>query len=165
VTDYLEAGPHARPFFFSRTVGASAPVLVLVSRETYRCRMHVTSLDHIVLVVANVARTCAFYEAALGMRPVEHRPGQWALQFGTNKISLQEAGSVPSIARGTTPGSGNFCVLTSVPIAEVVEHLRRAGVTIIEGPAERIGAAGRLLSVYFHDPDGNLVEVSNLLSS
>ena len=31
-------------------------------------RMKVTALDHVVLVVADVARTCAFYERALGMR-------------------------------------------------------------------------------------------------
>jgi len=126
--------------------------------------MHVTSLDHIVLVVADVARTCAFYETTLGMRAVEHRPGQWALQFGANKISLQEAGNVPSIARRTMPGTGNFCVLTDVPIGDVVEHLSKSGVTIVDGPAERVGAAGRLRSVYFHDPDGNLVEVSNVIS-
>ena len=126
--------------------------------------MHVTSLDHIVLVVADVARTCAFYETTLGMRAVEHRPGQWALQFGANKISLQEAGNVPSIARRTMPGTGNFCVLTDVPIGEVVEHLAKSRVTIVDGPMERVGAAGRLRSVYFHDPDGNLVEVSNVIS-
>ena len=35
------------------------------------------------------------------------------------------------------------------------------GVTIIEGPVRRTGATGPLLSVYFRDPDGNLIEVSN----
>jgi catechol 2,3-dioxygenase-like lactoylglutathione lyase family enzyme len=125
--------------------------------------MEVTALDHIVLVVADVARSCAFYERALGMRPVEHRPGQWALQFGPHKISLQAADRVPPIARRTTPGTGNFCVLTNEPMSRVVEHLERAGVRIVEGPEGRVGAAGPLLSVYFYDPDGNLVEVSNVI--
>jgi catechol 2,3-dioxygenase-like lactoylglutathione lyase family enzyme len=125
--------------------------------------MEITSLDHIVLVVADVARTLAFYRTALGMRPVEHRPGQWALQFGPHKISLQAADGVPPIARRTTPGTGNFCVITNEPMARVVEHLERAGVRIIEGPARRVGATGPLLSVYFYDPDGNLVEVSNAI--
>jgi catechol 2,3-dioxygenase-like lactoylglutathione lyase family enzyme len=124
--------------------------------------MQVYALDHIVLVVADVARTCAFYERTLGMQPVEHRPGQWALEFGANKISLQPAASVPPIARRTSPGSGNFCVLTDSPVEDVVEHLRREKVEIVEGPAPRVGAAGNLISVYFYDPDGNLVEVSTV---
>jgi len=123
--------------------------------------MKVTALDHIVLVVADVRRTCEYYHRVLGMRPVEHRAGQWALEFGANKISLQPADSVPTIATRTTPGTGNFCVLTDVPMQQVIEHLAEAGVAIIEGPGHRVGAAGRLLSVYFYDPDGNLVEVSN----
>ena len=127
--------------------------------------MKVTALDHIVLVVADVARTCTFYQKVLGMRPIEHRPGQWALQFGTHKISLQSADSVPSIARRTTPGTGNFCVLTSTPIQSVVEHLAQSDVKIVDGPAHRVGAAGSLQSVYFYDPDGNLVEVSNVIAT
>ena len=87
-----------------------------------------------------------------------------ALQFGANKISLQEAGNVPPIARRTMPGTGNFCVLTYVPIGDVVEHLAKSRVTIVDGPVERVGAAGRLRSVYFYDPDENLVEVSNVVA-
>jgi catechol 2,3-dioxygenase-like lactoylglutathione lyase family enzyme len=127
--------------------------------------MHVNAIDHIVLVVANVEHTCDFYEKALGMRRVENRPGHWALQVGKQKISLHAADGVPAIARRTTPGSGNFCVLTDVPIDEVVQHLERCGVTIVDGPGQRLGAVGVLLSVYFYDPDGNLVEVSNPLRS
>jgi catechol 2,3-dioxygenase-like lactoylglutathione lyase family enzyme len=126
--------------------------------------MRILGLDHIVLVVTDVAQTCAFYERTLGMRPVEHRPGQWALRFGANKISLQSAGSVPSIAARTLPGSGNFCVLTDTPMTEVVQRLQQEEVEIIERPAPRVGAAGNLMSVYFYDPDGNLVEVSNVIS-
>lgn len=123
--------------------------------------MKVDALDHIVLVVADVARTCDFYERVLGMTPVEHQPGKWALTFGANKISLQPVDDVPPIARGTTPGSGNFCVLTDVPMNEVVAHLAASGIEVVDGPGVRVGATGPILSVYFYDPDGNLVEVSN----
>jgi catechol 2,3-dioxygenase-like lactoylglutathione lyase family enzyme len=125
--------------------------------------MHVRSLDHIVLCVGHVAATCRFYERVLGMQPREERPGKWSLHFGANKISLQDAGTAPAIAADTIPGSANFCVLSDVPIAEVVDHLGREGVAITAGPGERMGATGPILSVYFKDPDGNLVEVSNLL--
>ena len=123
--------------------------------------MKVRALDHIVLAVADVARTCAFYERVLGMTPVEHQPGKWALAFGPNKISLQPADDVPPIARRTTPGSGNFCVLSDVPMNAIVEHLAACGIEIVAGPDARAGATGPILSVYFYDPDGNLVEVSN----
>ena len=123
--------------------------------------MKVRSLDHIVLCVRDVERTCAFYRQVLGMEPREGRPGKWSLHFGANKISLQDAEASPAIARDTVPGSGNFCLLTDTPIADVAAHLRAHDVDIIDS-GERQGAAGTIVSVYFKDPDGNLVEVSNL---
>jgi catechol 2,3-dioxygenase-like lactoylglutathione lyase family enzyme len=126
--------------------------------------MQVLALDHIVLCVANVERTIAFYASLLGMQPREERPGKWSLHFGPHKISLQDAASAPSIARETVPGSGNFCLLAAEPVEHLVNELHTKGVELVAGPAERDGATGKLLSVYFRDPDGNLVEVSNLLS-
>ena len=123
--------------------------------------MRAASLDHIVLCVRDVAATIAFYERVLGMEAREERPGKWSLHFGANKISLQDAAAAPANARGTAPGSGNFCLLTDTPLETVQSHLAREGVAVIEGPGERVGATGPILSVYFRDPDGNLVEVSN----
>ena len=125
--------------------------------------MKVDGLDHIVLAVDDVGATCRFYERVLGVEPREERAGKWSLHFGNNKISLQDARAFPEIARDTVPGSGNFCLLTGTPMAAVVDHLGRQGVAIVAGPGERAGATGPILSVYFKDPDGNLVEVSNLL--
>lgn len=125
----------------------------------------VEAIDHIVLVVRDVAATRRFYEDLLGMETREERPGKYSLHFGTHKISLQDAASAPSIAKDTVPGSGNFCLLTDMPIADVVAQLGRAGVAIVDGPGERAGATGPILSVYFHDPDGNLVEVSNRIGA
>ena len=125
--------------------------------------MQVSAIDHIVLIVEDVARTREFYERVLGMEPRQERPGKWSLHFGRNKISLQDARSAPALARRTPPGSGNFCLLTDTPIAAVTAELQRHGIAIAEGPDERAGATGPILSVYFRDPDGNLVEVSNLL--
>ena len=121
----------------------------------------ISGFDHIVLCVADVAATCRFYERVLGMAAREERPGKWSLHFGPHKISLQHAASVPAIARRTLPGTGNFCLLTDMPIDRVAAHLGSQGVEIIDGPGERAGATGPILSVYFNDPDGNLVEVSN----
>jgi catechol 2,3-dioxygenase-like lactoylglutathione lyase family enzyme len=125
--------------------------------------MKLTGLDHIVLCVADVERSIAFYEQVLGMQPREERPGKWSLHFGANKISLQDATEAPDIARDTVPGSGNFCVLTDDPVQRVADELRGLGIDLVDGPAEREGATGRILSVSLRDPDGNLVEVSNRL--
>jgi len=121
------------------------------------------ALDHIVLCVNDVAATCRYYERVLGMEPREERPGKWSLHFGRNKISLQDAAASPDLVLRTVPGSGNFCLLTDTPLDAVVLHLKRQGIEIVDGPGERVGATGKILSVYFRDPDGNLVEVSNQL--
>lgn len=123
----------------------------------------ITGFDHIVLAVDDVAATCEFYEAVLGMTPVEHMPGKWALRFGDNKISLQPADHRPPMAINTTPGSGNFCVLSTEPVADLARRLDEMGIAIESGPVEKVGATGQILSVYFRDLDGNLVEVSNLI--
>jgi len=125
--------------------------------------MKVRALDHLVLCVGDVAATCRFYERVLNMESREDRPGKWSLHFGTNKISLQDARTSPAIVRDTIPGSGNFCLLTDTPLEVFIRHLTRQGIEIVDGPGERAGAMGKILSVYFKDPDGNLVEVSNQL--
>ena len=83
--------------------------------------------------------------------------------FGRNKISLQDAVASPTIAEDTIPGTGNFCLLTETPMDEVVGQLGAEGISIEDGPGERAGATGAILSVYFRDPDGNLVELSNAI--
>ena len=127
--------------------------------------IRVKALDHIVLCVRDVAASCRFYEHLLGMEPREERPGKYSLHFGDQKISLQDIRAAPAIARGTVPGSGNFCLLSDQPMREIIAQLEKSNVAIVDGPAERDGALGKLLSIYFHDPDGNLVEVSNRIPS
>jgi catechol 2,3-dioxygenase-like lactoylglutathione lyase family enzyme len=125
--------------------------------------VQLTGFDHLVLCVRDVGATIAFYERVLGMAAREERPGKWSLHAGPHKISLQDAVASPSIAAETLPGSGNFCVLSATPMDEVVARLTSEGIEIVDGPGERAGAQGPLLSVYIHDPDGNLVEIANQL--
>lgn len=92
--------------------------------------------------------------------------GRTALRFGRQKINLHEAGKeFEPKAEKPTPGSGDFCLIADVPLERVVEHLNSCGVEILEGPVSRTGAVGTIESVYFRDPDGNLVEVSNYADS
>lgn len=124
--------------------------------------MQILSLDHPVLTVRSIATTCDFYTRVLGMQVVGFGTGRTALAFGRQKINLHEAGQEfdPKAAR-PTPGSGDLCFLTDVPLARVIEHIRACGVEILEGPVRRAGAVAALQSIYLRDPDGNLIEVSN----
>lgn len=126
--------------------------------------MRIEHLDHLVLTVADIDRTRDFYERVLGTEPVVFGEGRHALAFGAQKINLHEAGrEFEPKAAAPTPGSADLCFLTNSPVAEVVGHLEANSVEIIEGPVRRTGATGPLTSVYFRDPDGNLLEVSNSL--
>ncbi len=126
--------------------------------------MKIDSLDHLVLTVADVATSCDFYQRVLGMEVVTFGEGRKALAFGAQKINLHPAGrEFEPKARRPTPGSADLCFLTSVPLPQVQAHLAACGVAVTEGPVQRTGAQGPILSVYFRDPDDNLIEVSNRL--
>ena len=124
--------------------------------------MNIARLDHLVLTVADIGRACAFYTRVLGMQVVTFGEGRTALRFGQQKINLHAADAIPGLVANTpTPGSGDLCFITEVPLAEVVAHLAGCGVPIIAGPGPRAGAIGTIQSVYIRDPDQNLVEISN----
>jgi catechol 2,3-dioxygenase-like lactoylglutathione lyase family enzyme len=124
--------------------------------------MRIDRIDHLVLTVANVQATCDFYRTTLGMEVPTFADGRKALGFGGQKINLHQKGrEFEPKAAAPTPGAGDFCLTTSVAIDDVAAHLRANGVAIELGPVERTGARATLRSLYFRDPDGNLVEVSN----
>ena len=119
-------------------------------------------LDHMVLTVADIDATCAFYGRVLGMEKVVFAGARTALAFGRQKINLHPAGNeyVPHAAH-PMPGSGDLCLITETPLDDVIAHLEACGVAVEEGPVAKTGATGPITSVYFRDPDGNLVEVAN----
>lgn len=118
-------------------------------------------LDHLVLTVADIDVTVDFYERVLGMCHERFGAGRSALVFGRQKFNLHQAGREfePKAAR-PTPGAIDLCLITQWPMAQVLEHLAGQGVTVEEGPVTRTGAIGPIESVYFRDPDSNLIEVS-----
>ena len=124
--------------------------------------MQIARLDHLVLTVADIARTCDFYTKVLGMEVLHFGEGRTALRFGQQKINLHPADNIPGlVADRPTAGSGDLCFIAETPIAEVVAHLGACGVPIITGPGPRAGAIGTIQSVYIRDPDQNLIEISN----
>jgi catechol 2,3-dioxygenase-like lactoylglutathione lyase family enzyme len=118
-------------------------------------------IDHLVLTVADLDQTVDFYVRVLGMQPVTFGAGRRALRFGPHKLNLHQAGhELAPKARRPTPGSVDVCLVTTTPLARLVAHLRACEVQVEQGPVARTGATGPITSVYFRDPDGNLIEVS-----
>ncbi|WP_274365558.1 VOC family protein [Paenibacillus thermotolerans] len=124
--------------------------------------MHIERLDHLVLTVRDPEATSAFYSEVMGMEIVRFGAGRLALQFGSQKMNLHQLGKeFEPKAAVPTPGSADLCFITSTPIDEVMKRLKLLGVAVEEGPVPRTGALGPIQSVYFRDPDFNLIEVSN----
>ncbi|MFD3473765.1 VOC family protein [Streptomyces sp. NPDC058695] len=128
--------------------------------------MRIDRLDHLVLTVHDLDATVAFYTKVLGMEAITFRGGRRALTFGRSKINLHEAGHEfePKAAR-PTPGSADLCLIVDEPVERIIAELASHGVPLEEGPVERTGATGLIVSVYVRDPDDNLIELSNYVDT
>ena len=127
----------------------------------------VKAIDHLVLTVADLSATVAFYEV-LGLRHEKFQAAdgthRHALIFGDQKINLHIQGAeFEPKARKATPGSGDLCFLSDTPLEDWQGHLEHHGIAVELGPVPRTGAAGPLNSLYVRDPDGNLIEISNVV--
>lgn len=124
--------------------------------------VRIARLDHLVLTVNDVEVSVKFYAEVLGMQPVTFGNGRRALAFGNQKINLHPA-TAPVVPHAKVPtrGSADLCFIAETPLEAVIQHLAACGVAVEDGPVPRTGATGPIRSVYFRDPDGNLIEVSN----
>ena len=128
--------------------------------------MIIEQLDHLVLTVRDIKTSCDFYQQLLGMDVAEFEGGRKALVFGSQKINLHLYGNeIAPHAAHPTPGAADLCFLTSMPIAQFLARCSEYAIDILAGPVQRSGASGPILSVYLRDPDGNLLEIANTLSS
>jgi catechol 2,3-dioxygenase-like lactoylglutathione lyase family enzyme len=124
--------------------------------------MKISAIDHIVLTVADIERTADFYCRVMGMEKAIFGDDRVALTFSNQKINLHAAGhEFEPKADRPTPGSADVCFVTHTPLEQVVTELTARGIEIEAGPVRRNGAKGPIMSVYFRDPDLNLIEVSN----
>jgi catechol 2,3-dioxygenase-like lactoylglutathione lyase family enzyme len=123
--------------------------------------MRITHIDHLVLTVEDINKTTRFYESVLGMEKKMFGESRVALKFGNQKINVHQKGKeFEPKAKTPTPGSADLCFITDTEISQTIEHIKSKGIEIIEGPVERTGAEGSILSIYFRDPDCNLIEVA-----
>lgn len=128
--------------------------------------MKISHLDHLVLTVANIETTCQFYQSALNFEVITFGENRKALQFGHQKINLHQVGKeFEPKAYHPTVGSADLCSIAETPLEEVIKHLQQLNIKIVEGPIQRTGAVGKIVSVYLRDPDQNLIEISNYLNT
>ncbi|PAU40198.1 VOC family virulence protein [Vibrio coralliilyticus] len=118
----------------------------------------ISHIDHIVLTVSDIKASVEFYRRVLKMEEVTFSGGRKALRFGNQKINLQLLGQEPR--NHAQVGSGDLCLITHWSLEDVITHLQQQNIRIVEGPVEKSGATGAISSVYFLDPDSNLIEVS-----
>lgn len=124
------------------------------------------SIDHVVLTTRDLHRCLDFYTRVLGMTVEHYGKDRIALRFGDHKFNVHPPGFDAGIkARVPTPGSLDLCFLADRPLDEVIAHLKAQKVEIEEGPVNRTGARFTIRSVYIRDPDGNLIEISEPVSS
>lgn len=134
--------------------------------DTSRSPLRIDRIDHVVLTVRSIEATCDFYSRVLGMQVVTFADDRKALAFGRQKFNLHRAGhEFEPKADAPTTGSADVCLITTTPLVDVVTHLAACSVPIIEGPVRKTGATGPIRSVYFRDPDRNLIEVSNYVDA
>lgn len=126
--------------------------------------MQVSHLDHLVLTVNDIDTTASFYESALGMQRVEFSGGRVALVFGQQKINLHQVGSEFEPKAGqVSAGSADLCFIIEDTPEQAALQLYKQGIKILEGPVKRTGATGPICSLYFRDPDQNLIEIAHYL--
>ena len=127
----------------------------------------IKSIDHIVLTAQDIEQTISFYCDVLGMHleafiPLDGSPARQALKFGNQKINLHDA-SAPYVSHAKNPTSGaiDICFLSDLPIQDWIRRFELHNIPIENGPVQKTGATGPLMSVYVRDPDGGLIEISN----
>ena len=132
-------------------------------------KCEISSIDHIVMNVADMSKTIDFYCSVLGTTifefvPPTGGPARKSLHFGKQKINLHDAKS-PYVPHAKVPqvGSVDLCFISTQPLDDWQRHLANHDVSVDEGPVRKTGANGALMSLYIRDPDGNLIENSNYI--
>jgi catechol 2,3-dioxygenase-like lactoylglutathione lyase family enzyme len=120
--------------------------------------LRATGLDHIVLNVADVERSLAWYTGELGLageRVDEWRKGE--VFFPSVRVNATTVIDLLAVER-TGENMNHVCLV----VEDDVEALATSGrFDVVDGPGERWGAQGMATSLYVRDPDGNVVELRN----
>jgi catechol 2,3-dioxygenase-like lactoylglutathione lyase family enzyme len=123
---------------------------------TYSGPMRVIGLDHIVLNVADVERSLAWYVGLIGLEPV--RVDLWRDRQVLFPSVRVDAGTIIDLVESAPSGVNMDHLCLVVTRADVESIVTDDRFTVVDGPGTRYGARGDGWSVYVHDPDGNTVE-------
>lgn len=121
----------------------------------------ISHIDHLVLTVSDIDASVNFFVEVFGMTPIIFANGRKAVSFGEQKINFQNAGQ--EMRNHALEGSGDLCLIATISLDEVIAHLNHKQVDILEGPVQKTGAMGPMMSVYINDLDNNLIEISRYL--
>lgn len=125
--------------------------------------MKISHLDHLVLTVSDIDKSVEFYTRVLGFELMIFNERK-ALKFGNQKINLHQKGKeFEPKAEHPTTGSADLCFIAETKLDDILSELKQKNIEIKEGIVERTGAEGKIKSIYFRDPDFNLIEVSNYI--
>jgi catechol 2,3-dioxygenase-like lactoylglutathione lyase family enzyme len=127
----------------------------------------VERIDHIVLRVADLARSIDFYCSVLGCEVQRRRDdlGLVHLRAGASMIDLVSVegklGRQGGAAAASAGRNLDHLCLRIEPFDEkvIVAHLARHGVMPRGAASLNFGAEGEGWSLYFDDPDRNVIEV------
>lgn len=127
-------------------------------------------IDHFVLTVKNIEETLNFYKKVLGAELIDYelwKAGQIrypSMLFSLQKIVLHsDVTAAQPKAKNPSCGSADICFLWEGNISSAIDHLAFHGIPIELGPVERVGTHGKGKSIYFRDPEGNLLELISYL--
>lgn len=124
--------------------------------------MKIRRIDHIVLTVSDLARSRRFYHEVFDMPVIDSQSNDAVitLRCGHQLIRLQKAERQALKAAKPTVGSADLCIVARDDLDEILHHFKSYFVDVIEGPVQKKGSEGPMQSIYIHDPDKNLIEVS-----
>ena len=119
--------------------------------------MRVTGLDHVVLNVADVERSLAFYCGQLGLKGV--RVEEWRRGEAPFPSARVDGGTILDLFQlpRTGENANHFCLVVEPADFEAVKA--SGAFEVVDGPGRRFGARGDGTSLYVRDPDGNTVEL------
>ena len=128
-------------------------------------------IDHVVLTSSDLQKTVQFYRNILEMEMKEDfikedNSVRYSMHFGSQKINIHDLNNIflPH-AKNVKSGTLDICFISKKKLSYWQNKLLKNNINLIEGPIERFGATSRIISIYCNDPDGNLIEISNLLKS
>jgi catechol 2,3-dioxygenase-like lactoylglutathione lyase family enzyme len=123
--------------------------------------MTIDRINHLVLKVKDIDETCKFYRDIFDMEVESLSARKRALKFGNQRLTIHQKGrGFDPEAQVPASGPIDICFVVAESVEQIKTELESKNIQI-EGMIQRPGATGKITSVYFRDPDQNLIEVSN----